>query len=692
MNWRKIFILALALYIVLLLTGAFVLFLLSRNLPPLSMIETYKPPLATQVLDRNGEVISQFFVERRTPIRLSEVPESMKKAFIVLEDRRFYEHWGVSPRDILRAIVINLKAMRKLQGASTITQQLARNMFLTQERTLKRKLKEMILAIQIERAFSKDEILEKYLNQIYFGHGVYGVETAAQYYFGKSVSELNLAEIAMLVGIPRSPLLYSPFRNFKRAKKRQELILRKMLRYGVIDEETYKAAISTPIVLRERKKEPLGEKALYFLEMVRQYVSERYGDEFLYTSGGKIYTTLDLEMQIRAEEIFDSTLNELEKTYKIEPKKSDYSPDSGKPPNYLQGAMIVLDLKTGGILALIGGRDFKESQFNRAIQARRQPGSAFKPFVYTAAVDNGFSPNDKLYDLPIALKTNEEETWYPDNYDHRYLGEVSLRKALAKSRNLATINLILQIGPSTVVEYARKMGIESPIPPYPSIAIGSATLTLIEMVRGYATLANYGTRVKPYFIEKIEDADGKILEENVPEKVTVLDSVTSYIMINMLESVLDEGTGVSARTKYGFYGIAAGKTGTTDDYHDAWFIGFTPEIVAGVWVGFDSLRTITEGATGARFALPIWARFMKAVYNPDSSADFPIPDGVVFAEVCETSGLLATPYCPVTRTEVFRQGLEPKTWCNIHTPSMMVEIKRTFEEFELKSLRGTKTP
>ena len=676
-------------YIGVWVIGSLTYFLLSRNLHPLSAIEAYKPPLATEVYDRNGELLFQFFVERRLPVSLNEVPESLIKAFIALEDHRFYQHWGVSLRDIIRAIFINLKKMRKVQGASTITQQLARNMFLTQERTVKRKLEEAILAIKIERAFSKDEILEKYLNQIYFGHGVYGVAAASKFYFGKDVRELNLAEAALLVGIPRSPLLYSPFRNFERSKRRQELILKIMFKRGFISEETYRAALNTEIVLSHERKKELGNKvASYFMETVRRYVSERYGDEFLYTSGGKIFTTLDKNMQIVAEEVMENTLRELEERYNIQPRREDYESDTLKPPKYIQAALVTLENHTGKILVLIGGRDYKESQFNRAIQAMRQPGSAFKAFVYTAAIDNGYNPSDPILDIPVAIVgMGEDGIWYPENYDNTYMGEISLRTALARSRNLATINLILEIGPSTVAEYARRMGIKSSIPPYPSIAIGSASLSLLEITRGYATIANYGVKTTPYFIEKITDADGNTLEESTPRSEVVLDSVTSYIMINMLQSVFEEGTAKTAKSIYNFDKPAGGKTGTTDEYHDAWFIGFTPDLVTGVWVGFDSLRTIVEGATGAKFALPIWAKFMKNVTGDDTLSDFVIPQGVVFAEVCASSGLLWTPYCPQKRIEVFREGNEPQDYCNIHPPYAKREMEKIFELMEKEALK-----
>ena len=689
---KKGIFIGLAVYCVICMAGIATYMILSRNLPPLTVIERYKPPLATEILDRDGNPIYQFFIERRSYTPYPEIPEKMVQGFISIEDKKFFEHWGISVEDIVRAFLINLRARKVVQGASTITQQLARNMFLTQERTIKRKLREQILALKIETSFSKEEILEKYLNQIYFGNGVYGVKAASEFFFGKPLSELNLAEIAMICGIPRSPARYSPFINRERALRRQRSVLNSMLQDGIITQQEYEEALATPLFFRQESQ--AVERAPYFIEMVRQYVIERYGEDFLYKSGGKVYTTLDLRKQIIAEEIVDSLLQVYEERYDIEPKKADYDRDSTEmPPEYLQVAFVALEPATGEILALIGGRDFRDSEFNRVCQARRQPGSAFKPFVYTAAVDNGYSPAHIIPDVPLTLKGREgEETWYPMNFDERFLGPIPMRTALAKSRNLATVRLALAIEPVTVAQYARRMGIKSQIPPYPSLALGSLTLSLLELAGAYCTLANYGTAVEPYFIRKIVDSDGEVLEENKPVREKVLDSTTAYVVVNMLQSVLNEGTGISARTRYGFRRPAAGKTGTTTDYRDTWFIGFTPNLLAGAWVGFDSLWTITEGATGARFALPIWAIFMKRALEGEEVTEFPEPKGIVRAVVCEKTGLLATPECPMTREEIFIEGYAPKTYCTYHTSLGIDKVIREFDrrekEYILRKVRG----
>ncbi len=664
-------------------------YFLSRGLPSLKLIERYKPPLATEVYDRNGKLIYQFYIERRKAVPLREIPQDLINAFIALEDRKFYDHWGIYLPGILRALYVDIVKRRVAQGASTITQQLARNMFLTQKRTLKRKIKEAVLAIRIERAFSKQQILERYLNQIYFGHGVYGVEAASRFYFGKGVGELNLAECALLAAIPRSPRLYSPYRNFDRAIRRQRLILKIMRDYGFISADEYREALSTPIVLTGPEKEEVKGKAPYFLDMVRRYVVQRYGEDFLFTSGGRIYTTLDIDLQEIAESVVDSFLDLFEEKYDLHPKKSEYVRDTLNPPQYLQGALVAMDPYTGEILALVGGRDYEDSKFNRVTQMRRQPGSAFKPFVYTAAIDNGYNPSDIIMDVPLALKVpGVDELWFPENYDGKYLGPITLRKALALSRNLATAHLILELGPSVVAEYARKMGIESPVPPYPSIALGSPTLSLLEITRAYATIANLGYRVTPYFVERIEDPEGRVIEKNGPQRVQVLDSTTAYIIIDMLRSVIEEGTGRRAWMVYGLKGAMAGKTGTTNEFRDTWFIGFSPKLLAGVWVGFDSLRTITEGAVGATFALPIWATFMKEAGAVDTITDFVIPQGIAWAEVCTKTGMLATQYCPETRMEIFKVENIPMVSCTLHAASTWRREGNKFYRLEEGYLRS----
>ena len=686
--------LGIILYLFTLIFTFIMILAFSRNLPSLSVIERFEPPKTTEVYDRNGNLIHSFYLQRRIMVPLDSIPPLMQKAFITIEDKDFYKHWGISLKHVARAMIVNLRYLHIKQGASTITQQLARNMFLNQKRTFKRKIREAILTVRIERAFSKEEILERYLNQIYFGHGVYGVEAAAEYYFGKHVWELNPREIAVLVAIPRNPWFYSPLRHPDRVLRRADFILKKLYENNVITKEELEEALQEPIVFaKPSEKEQFGDAAAYFLEMVRRYVIDDplLGEDFLYKAGGRIYTTLDINMQNTAYHVVDSLLNVFEKQYKLKPKKADYVRDTLNPPKYLQGALVTLNPETGEILALVGGRDFKDSQFNRITQARRQAGSAFKPILYTAAIDNGYNPSDLIDDSPITLETyvNGEKTyWVPQNYDKKYLGKITLRKALALSRNLASVRLILDIGPETVIEYARKLGIKDSIPPYPSIAIGAATVVPLNLAVAYATLANYGIRPKPYFITRIEDSRGNVIEKFEPTLTTVLDSVTSYEMISMMESVFDFGTAKGARKYYHFTRPAAGKTGTTNDYRDAWFIGFTPDLVTAVWVGYDSVRTIFRGATGAVMALPIWATYMKSILDTVPPLDFVEPSGIVHKEVCSTSGLLPTPYCPETYDEIFREGYEPTQYCNIHIAPDLKRAEEAFEKEELMEIKG----
>ncbi len=687
------------LYVVSVVVFVLIITWFSQDLPPMKRIENYEPPVASTVYDRNDKPIYQFFIQRREYVHYPEIPKELIDAFVVMEDRNFWHHWGIDIPSIARALVTNILHRRIVQGASTITQQLARNMFLNFKRTLSRKIKEAILAVKIEQSFSKQEIIEKYLNQIYFGHGVYGVQAAAKFYFDKNVWDLNLSEIALLAAIPRSPSTYSPYKNPELAEKRRRLILKVMLDEGVIDSTQYKYAVEHPPKVADisKKLQRYTDFAPYFMEMVRQYVANQWGDDMVYTGGVKIYTTLDETLQRYAQETVDSILDYFERHYKLHPSKEEYQ-DTLKlydslgveppPPKYLQAGLVVIDPKTGEILALVGGRDFKESKFNHVTQAHRQPGSAFKTFIYTAAIDRGYTPADIILDDPLEIyEPGMKEKWAPKNYDGKYLGPITLRKALALSRNLASIRLALDLGINVVIDYAHRLGITDTIPPYPSIALGSATVTPLEMTRAYATIANYGVRTNPYFIRKIVAPNGDVLEEDKPHKENVLDSLTAFIMISMLRSVVDEGTAHNARTVYGLHIPAAGKTGTTNDYRDAWFIGFSPKLVAGVWVGYDSLREIRHGATGSMFAVPIWATFMKKATG-NKSQDFDVPShGLTWRQICTQSGLLATPYCPTTRMEVFKLGTEPTEPCTLHY-KIDREAEQLHEQIEQQYIRG----
>lgn len=660
---------------------------LRTGLPSPEEVKNYQAPASTKLLDYKGRLICEFFQQRRTPVPLNQIPQMLKDALIVVEDKRFYSHWGIDVIRLFGASLRNLKSFRFAQGASTITQQLARNMFLTQEKTIARKIKEALLAFELERNYSKDEILEMYLNQVYFGHGVYGVEAAAQTYFNKSVKDLNLAECALIAALPKAPHLYSPYVNPSAALKRRNLFLRMLYKAKKISQTQLEQALSAPLGVLPKTAQK--NEAPYFVEEIRKYLSSRYGDDFIYKSGATVYTTLDLDMQQSANQALLINLERIERDFNLPNKKSRYdtlaTKDTLLKPNYLQGALVVIDPKTGYIRAMVGGRDFRQSPFNRATQARRQAGSAFKPFVYTAAIDQGFTPADLELDEPITINIpGVPEPYTPVNFDHRFMGKMTLRRALALSRNVVAVRLISKIGPEVVVQYATRMGISSRLKPVYSLALGSCDVSLIDMTSAYSVLASGGYKTKPIYILKITDADGHIIEENTIEVEPVINSNVAYVVTEMLKSVIDEGTGYAIR-KLGFQYPAAGKTGTTDDYTDTWFIGYTPDCVCGVWVGYDQKKTIFHNATGGGVAAPIWADFMNKISPLLAGNDFSVPDSISTLKVCDLTGLLATSQCPKIRNEVFILGHEQKNECLYHKKG---EPLQEFQTPDYKATEG----
>ncbi len=642
---------------------------LFSDIPSAESIANFRPPASTRILDYRGRVIFDFFQEKRRPVRLDSIPGCLRMAVVAIEDRRFYSHWGI---DLARVPGLALSMVKRggIKGTSTITQQLARSMFLTPERSVSRKAKEMALAVELERRYSKSEILEMYFNQIWFGGSVYGVEAAAEKYFGKTAARLNPVECATLGAMLASPSVYSPYNHPDRLLARRDFFLTKMFRLGCISQQELDMGLKQPLAVLPPGQG--GNIAPYFVEEVRRYMMEKYGADFVYKSGSVIYTTLDLDMQQAANLTLLSRLRQIEKDYRLRPTLAAYDSAAKRdstigPPRYLQGALLAMDVRTGYVRALIGGRDYRHSEFNRATQARRQAGSAFKPFVFTAAIDNGMTAADIELDSALTIKIAGQPDYQPHNYDRRFLGRITMRRALALSRNLVAVRLITKIGPQLAAHYANVMGITSVLQPVYSLALGSAEVTLLDMVDAYNTLAGSGIRVKPIMVTRIEDARGVVLEENRPEQQPVLRPQTAYVMTSLMQSVVNEGTATAIR-QLGYDGPAAGKTGTTDDYADAWFIGFTPDVTCGVWVGFDKKKTIFSGATGGSVAAPVWADFMKTV-RPDSmsSDSFPVPDSIVTAAVCEQTGQLATPSCPLVRYEVFTAGTEPTTPCALHS-------------------------
>ncbi len=742
-----------------------------QDLPDVDQLKKYRPSLITTVYSDSGEVIGKFFIEKRILLSLPEIPDLLIKAFIAVEDARFYNHRGIDLQGISRAFWANLRAKQITQGGSTITQQLAKTLFLSPEKTIRRKVKEVILALEIEKRFTKGEILELYLNQIYFGAGAYGVEAAAETYFGKTVDELNLSEIALLASLPKSPVRFDPFKYPERAKERRSVVLARMYGEHFITLEQRNLFDDGSLILKE--KEVSRDDSAYFVEHVRRYLMDRYGSQKLYQSGLEVHTTLNLEMQrsavralrsglrvydkrhgyrgvvghvsleeneleilrelkepsqiseesaddesyFRVDEILEGTVIELEESGAwvlahgvlgflpfdelkwakkaipgedpsdkdqiewIEPKVPEDVLSIGdiilvrvleydsvlsqlilslEQEPEVQGALVALDPSTGEIKAMVGGYDFKTSEFNRTVQAKRQPGSAFKAIIYGAAVQKGFSPASIIIDTPVIFQDpNMQGKWKPANYSEKFYGPTSLRTALAKSRNVVTVRLLQKVGVRRVADFARRLGISSPLSLDYSLALGSSGMTLLELTSAYSVFANYGKRADPFYIRQIMDYDGNVIEEHLPFVEEVLDPDVAYIVTNMLEGVVKHGTGWRMR-KLGR--PSAGKTGTTNNFLDALYVGFVPDLATGVWVGYDDLKSLGKGESGARAAAPIWLSFMKEATQDLERLPFRAPPGIVFVKVDKETGLLPSSENHETYYECFRKGSEPREY------------------------------
>ncbi|HXF92024.1 MAG TPA: PBP1A family penicillin-binding protein [Nitrospiraceae bacterium] len=728
-------------------SAAGVLWYFSQDLPPLDPLQNYQPSLVTRVYSDDRQIIGQFFIERRLLTPLQEIPKPLIQAVIAVEDTRFFEHPGLDVVGILRAAWTNLRRGGRVEGASTITQQLARSLFLSPERTFERKLKELILAYKMELVLTKEQILEMYLNQIYFGQGAYGVAAAAQTYFGKELPKLTLAEAAFLAGMPKSPSAYSPFKAPERAKKRQEHVLARMEEAGFITPEEREQAAAEPLAFRRPGAEQI---APYFIEHVRQLLVAKYGEAMVYKGGLEVFTTLNVEMQKAAEAAVRNGLRDLDKRQgwrgplrSVDPAALTANPPAasqmwkegdimegvvtkvgkdhvwvhlgtgvgrlsfddmawakrrlkGRDPTkdfvwvhnpkqlvkpgdvievavkkvdrdfvhlrleqtpIVEGGLVAIDPKTGAIRAMVGGFDFNRSEYNRAVMAHRQPGSAFKPIIYATALSQGMSPATLVLDAPVVYEQEDEEKiWKPENYERRFFGMISLREALIHSRNLATVRLLEKVGVRNVIEFARSVGIVSPLTPDLSLALGSSSVSLVELVSAYGVFVNQGMRVEPYAIASVKDNAGRTLEETVPEPRQAIPKETAYLITNMMEDVVQRGTGQLAKS---IGRPVAGKTGTTNDYTDAWFIGATPNLAAGTWVGFDDRRPLGETESGAHAALPIWINFMKEALKQLPVVPFTIPDDVVFVKVDPSTGLLTSDQGEQGTVELFAKGTEP---------------------------------
>ena len=625
-----------------------ILTILPRSLPSVTQLESFEPSVGSKIYDENDELITEFHVERRIFVQLGHMPAALKQAVIATEDSRFYSHFGVDPMGIARAIYQNFRRGRIVEGGSTITQQLAKVLFLTPDRSLDRKLKEAVLAIELERRYSKNRLLEMYLNQIYFGHGAFGVEAASRTFFGKGVSELSPADCALLAGLPKAPSTYSPFEHPEAAMRRRAIVLTRMVDTGAIKPDQAKrlADADLDLVPPERRR-TTGQ---YYIEFVQQYLEAQYGADLVFKGGLHVYSTLSPAMQLKAEAALRDGLRTLETRRASSPGKNALAPD--RP----EGALLALEPQTGYIRAMVGGYDFFKSEFNRAVQAHRQPGSAFKPFVYMAALEAGQTPASVVDDSPIQYPLAGGKIWKPDNYDRKFRGPITYQQALEESINVAAIKVQERTGIRRTVEIARRLGVDSPIQENLSIALGTSDLTLLELTSAYGALANQGAWVRPTAIRYVLDAQRKLLEENVPQGRPALAPDLAYVITHMMKGTVERGTGHAAKA---LGRPVAAKTGTTNDYSNAWFIGFTPTLATGVWVGYDRPKSLGKDETGSRVAVPIWTTFMKEALAGKPVEDFPIPEGVVLVPVdLSTSGTCVKPVIMA-----FLAGTEPRNTC-----------------------------
>ena len=784
---EKALIISLIFLSVILGSGLGVLISLFNDTSDIESLENFKPEIPSKIYDRNGILISELFTVKREPVPFDMLPKNLINALIAIEDAKFYKHKGIDIKRIFGALWANIRTGRKSQGASTITMQLARTLFTGREKTWARKIKEAWLALKIEKKYSKNEILTLYFNQIYFGHGAYGVEAASQFYFNKHVQDLTLAECALLAGLPQSPNRLSPFRNPDLARKRQLLVLESMVKHGMVSsEEAYDSFQDFWVKFRLQMRSPsqsvfrmAENKAPHFVEYVRQKLEKLYGSKRIYTDGLKVYTSLDLRQQELAEKYLREGLERQNKIYKTimervndtldtkildsldmvtllfsldninigstktEKRVLDYlnskillpldmlslffdqnqigriiesslsqEKESGKLQK-VEGALIAIEPKTGYITAMVGGSTFSpDNQLNRAVQAYRQPGSGFKPYIYTAAIDTKiFTPASIIVDSPVVFYDDDEE-WIPSNYGGVYHGKVRLREALRKSINVVTAKIVDRLGIETVIKYASKiLGITDPeevkkrFPKVHSIALGVVELSPYEQARGFATFANGGKRVDPIAILYVLDRDGnlidnfeaKLREKQLKEDLQVIPPATNFIIVDMLRDVLRPGgTGYRAAHANGFDRPAAGKTGTTQNWKDAWFTGFTPQLVTSVWVGFDrNSVSLGRGQAGGVVAAPIWAKFMRDALEDKPATWYSKPKGVYAVKICKVSGLLPTKYCKDTMVEYFLEGTIPKEYCTecsgktskeLFNVEIFKKIKPKKEETEKKIL------
>ncbi len=691
-----------ALVVLILTTAGFMRYIFS-GLPPVYEMEEYTPSLTTKVYDRNNELIHEFSIEKRMMVPLEEIPVDLQNAVVAMEDRNFFAHSGISLRGIGRALLSDAMTGRAKQGASTLTQQLSRGVFLTQEKKLIRKIREIILAIQIEHQFSKREILQLYLNQIYLGSGSYGVKAAAKKYFDKDLEQLTTGEAALLVGLIPAPGRYNPFANPELARQRRDLVLSVMREQNYITDEEYQQAKAEPMPVKPPQTDE-NKPGRYFIEHVRRILEPKYGMDTLWKAGLNIYTTLDIKQQKIAEETMNKWLTDFDeqvaKGLGIEFDPNDTEAEAAtendeeatpkdpteKAPR-LQGAFMVRDVKTGAVRVMIGGREYDESKFNRATQAKRQPGSSFKPYVWMAALQKGYTPatlvkdlttmfyydgrnwhafdeNADLYSLDLAkqsfIASKDFNVWVPQNYGGKSEGWITLRKGLEKSKNLVAVNLIDAVGIMDVIRVARKAGITANLPRVPALALGVSVLQMDEHLAALTTFANGGIHTDNYYIERVEDANGRILEEHIPVERAEFTPQNSYLLINMMKGVVQRGSGAYVNR---LDRNIAGKTGTTQSHRDMWFVGMTPHTAAAAWMGYDDDTSHEEGAkfTGSTTAR-WWTAIMEQILKDEPNDDFAVPEGISLAYINPSTGKLATPAERNKILEAFITGTEPQSF------------------------------
>jgi len=749
---RLKFIIILAAFSIILGTSAGGYMAISRGIPSIEEMKQYKPEAGTKIYADDDVLIGELKVEKGIFVPINKIPEHMINSVIAVEDSRFWRHKGIDYLAIARAVIKDILYVGLKEGGSTITQQLAKVMFLTPEKTLKRKLREAALAIKIEKNLDKKEILELYLNKIYFGHGAYGVEMASRIYFGKSVKDITLPEAALIAGLIKAPSLYSPYNDLTKAKERQRIVLLRMEEEGLIKRSEKDNALRQPVYLSSMRK---GIEANnYFIEYVRKYLEEKYGEETVYKKGLKVYTTLDRKAQLSGAKALQKGLKELDKRrgwrgplehkkdvdIEREMKSKEFTTSVVTTPGYnasglvlkvsntealiktrgimgklsiedakwasnviglkkgtgkvlkdfkltqilkpgdivkvsiksirgsdvrllleqepgVEGALVALEPDTGFIRAIVGGYDFVKSEFNRAVYAKRQPGSAFKPIIYAAAMDHGFTPASTIVDEPVTYHGGPKGEWSPENYDHKFYGPTRLREALTYSRNVVTVKLVEALGVNNVIAFARTIGIQGDIPTDLTLALGSLSISPLDLTLCYNVFASNGMKVKPIAIKYITDSKGRVLESNEPEAEEVISPQTAFLITSMMEDVVRNGTGWRAKA---LGRPVAGKTGTTNEYRDAWFVGYTPDLVSVVWVGFDDMRPLGPRETGAQAASPIWVSFMKDFLSGEIE-DFTAPEGIVSYTIDPATGLLSKDES-IGVKEYFKEGTEPKNF------------------------------